>query len=89
MSAIDNYSNRETGLSDTPSRAFEITPHDTNELSNVTRALYVGGLGDVAVVTAGGDEVTFASVSPGTYLPLRVKQVKATGTEATDIIGVY
>lgn len=70
-------------------KAFSITPHDTNELSNVTRGLYVGVSGDVLVVTAGGDEVTFLAMAAGVFHPIRAKQIKATGTTATDIVGVY
>jgi len=69
--------------------AVAVTPHNTNELSYVTRAVYVGGLGDVAVTMQDSGNVTFADVPAGTILPIRVKIVKATGTTATDIIGLW
>ena len=51
--------------------------------------LYVGGAGDVQVITVGGDNVTFASVNAGTFLPVLVKQVVAAGTDATDILALW
>lgn len=68
---------------------FAVTPHDVNELPYVTRALYIGGAGDVAVVTDAGDSGTFAGMSGGSILPGCIKQVKATGTTATLMIGLY
>jgi hypothetical protein len=65
-----------------------VTPHDTNELTNVSRALYVGGAGALVVVTLKGTTVTLAAVPAGTELRLRVKQVKATGTTATSIVAL-
>lgn len=51
--------------------------------------LYVGGAGDLAVVTDGGDEVTFTAVPAGSFLPVHIKQVKATGTLATAILALW
>jgi nitrogen fixation protein len=69
--------------------AAAITPHDTNLLTVTTRAVYVGGAGDLAVVMFNGDEVTFPAVPAGTVLPVRAKKVKATGTTATSLVGMY
>lgn len=69
--------------------ATAITPHDDNDLTIVTRGLYVGGAGDVAVILHGGEAVTFTSLAAGVIHPLRVTRVKATGTTATAILGVW
>lgn len=45
--------------------------------------LYVGGTGNVAVVTDGGDIITFNGVPAGTTLPIQVTRLRATGTTAT------
>ena len=65
--------------------AFAITPHDTDVFR--ATALYVGGSGDLSVVMESGTTVTFVGVSAG-ILPIRVRSVRATGTTATDIVGL-
>ena len=50
--------------------------------------LYIGSGGDVDVVTAGGDTVTFAGVQSGSFLPVHVVRV-LTGTSANKIIALW
>lgn len=69
-------------------RAFTITPHNTNDLADVTRAIYVGGAGDLRVLTVQGNDVVFPAVPAGTILPIRVQRVFATNTTATNIVGL-
>lgn len=69
--------------------AFAITPSDGSDLAYVPRAIYVGGYGDVAVITAGGETVTFVGMSAGDLLPVRASRVMATGTTATSIVGIW
>ena len=45
--------------------------------------LYVGGTGNVSVVTIGGDIITFNGVPAGTTLPIQVVKLRSTGTTAT------
>jgi len=52
-------------------------------LGNTGANLYVGGAGNVAVTTIGGDELTFNAVPIGTVLPVQVLKLKSTGTTAT------
>jgi hypothetical protein len=85
----DAYSSYTPGLTSPGTRAFAITPSNSEDLPHLTRAIYVGGTGDIAVVMQGGDEVTFSSVFAGSLLPVRVKRVKVTGTTATLLIGIY
>ena len=85
----DDFSGLIPGLTAPAGNAFAITPHDSNDLSNVTRGLYVGATGDVVVVTANGDEVTLTALAAGVFHPIRAKQVKSTNTTATNIVGVY
>lgn len=66
-----------------------VTPSDAT-LLDMTRGLYVGGAGAVAVL--GWDDsvaVTFAAVPAGTILPVRVKKVMSTNTTATNIVALY
>jgi len=69
--------------------AFTVAPNDNVVFDHCPRALYVGGAGNVAVTLIHGDTVTFVGVSAGTFLPVRAKTVKSTGTTATFILGLY
>lgn len=65
-----------------------ITPSDANDLAN-SGILYVGGAGAVKVDLLNGSTVTIAGLTAGTFLPVRVKKVHATGTTATNISVMY
>ena len=54
--------------------------------------LYVGGAGDVKVMTASGDVVEFQNVPAGTFMPVQVLRVYATGhttAAATNIVAMW
>jgi hypothetical protein len=71
-----------------------VTPSDTETLqvqlstSNRSSCLYVGDGGNVRVMTAGGDTVTFFNVPSSTFMPVHVAQVYSTGTTAGNIIAL-
>lgn len=65
-----------------------VTPSDSTVLA-LTRGLYVGGAGAVAVRMANGTTGTFSAVSAGTLLPFQVDKVLSTGTTATLIQALY
>lgn len=74
--------------------AFAVTPSDTALLTDssgntVQGRLYVGGAGNIALVTSLGTSVSFTAVPAGTYIDVLVGQVKATGTTATNIVAIY
>lgn len=69
-------------------RFFAITPDDAAALNEQVRGLYVGGGGDVVVTGLDGNGVTFVGVQPGTILPVQTRFVKATGTTATNMVGL-
>jgi hypothetical protein len=68
--------------------ATAVTKSDATVLP-VTRGLYIGVTGDVAVRMWGGGSVTFKNAVQGTILPLQVDQVLSTGTTATNILALY
>ena len=82
-----NFDNYQPGLESPASDAFVVTPSDTVDLPAVTRAIYVGGQGDVHVIMHSGADVTLVGVSG--MLPIRIKRVMATGTTATNIVGLH
>ena len=69
--------------------AVEVAPNDGVDLTNTSRALYVGGAGDVKVDMYGTGTVTFVGVSAGSLLPVRVDRVYSTGTTATSIVALW
>jgi hypothetical protein len=69
--------------------ASAITPNDSTNLTTVTRGIYVGVSGDVKVDMADNSTVIFVGLSSGGIHPIAVKKVYATGTTATNIVGVY
>ena len=53
--------------------------------------LYVGATGDIPVVMAGGDEVTYVGAPTGMFMPTQVTRVKAaaSGLTASSILGLW
>lgn len=76
----------QTGPFSTYDTAAAVTPSDTTAVT--FRALWVGGAGNVAVVTEGGNSVTFTGVPAGTLLPIAVRAVNSTSTTATNLVGL-
>jgi hypothetical protein len=76
-------------------RAASVTPSDTANIPSVSGGtnngcvLYIGGAGNVKVETVGGDEVTFVGINTGTFLPVQVVKVFATGTSATNVLALW
>lgn len=89
MPATDSFASAAPSLDGPADDGEVVTPHDTNELAQVSRGLYVGGAGSVALVTRKGTALTFVGVAAGTVLPVRAREVKSTGTTATGIIALH
>ena len=68
---------------------FAITKHDTTNFAYQVRGIYVGGAGAVTIVTPAGSVITFSGVPAGTILPVRATRVNSTGTDATNMVGLY
>ena len=79
-------------------RAAVVTTNNNANIPNVSTedgsgnngcVLFIGTGGDIKVKTAGGDEVTFTNVADGTFFPVQVVRVFATGTTASEIIALW
>lgn len=79
-------------------RAAAVTPSNTVDIPSVSTqdgsgnngcVLYVGTGGTLKVTTIGGDEVTFTGIVSGTFVPVQVLRVWATGTSASNIVALW
>ena len=86
---IDTFKTHGRSLTSPPEDAGEIVPADAGALTHATRAIYVGTPGNVRLLMLSGATVTLAGVPAGSFLPLRVRQVLASGTTAADIVGFW
>jgi len=84
----DTFASYDTGKESPADNAITVTASDVTVL-DTSRALYVGGTGNVAVIMKGGQSVIFVAVPAGSVLPIRVTQVLATGTTASSILSIY
>ncbi|HKJ75537.1 MAG TPA: hypothetical protein VKA19_15585 [Alphaproteobacteria bacterium] len=86
----DPFATTSPGLAGPAAHAFAVTPDDAADLPVVTRGLYVGTGGDISLVLKGESApVSFVGVPAGSMLPLRVLRLRATGTTANDMLGLY
>lgn len=68
--------------------AAVVTPSDSTIIP-VTRALYVGTSGNLAVIMADGSAaITFSNVPVGVF-PVQVQKVMSTNTTAGNIVALY
>jgi hypothetical protein len=70
-------------------KGFSVTPSDSVNFTTEARALYVGGTGNVSLVTIEGDVLVFNSVPAGSILPVATRRVNSTNTTATNMLGIY
>lgn len=66
-----------------------VTPHDSTDLANMTRGLYVGGTGNLVAVMEDNTTCLFSAIPVGTILPIKCRRVNSTSTTATLIVALY
>ena len=84
----DPFAGYAGSLDDPASSCRNIEPSDSVVLAEVSRALYIGGEGQVCLIDASGNTVVFAGLSSGSILPVRTRAVLATGTTATGLVAM-
>jgi len=88
MPATDNTQGRSAMFS--ARDAIVVTPSNSVDLTNVTRGLFVGSAGNLAVVMAGaGNTLVITGVPAGAFLPISVTRVNSTNTTATNIVAFW
>ena len=89
MPAIDLQAQRGDTVDFSAKRLRAVTPHDINELTFISKALYVGTGGNIAMIAQEDSAaVTLTSVAAGSIIPVRAKIVLATGTTASNIVAL-
>lgn len=68
--------------------AVTVTKSDATVYTPPLRGIWVGGVGDLTVVTQDGSTVTFSAVAAGTLIPIAATKVMSTGTTASNITGL-
>jgi hypothetical protein len=86
----DPFSGTLDSVSSPATRALAVTPHDSNALGAIPKALYIGTGGTLVVRgLGGGADAVFKNLAGGSILPLRAEFVRASGTTASDIVALY
>jgi len=86
---LDNFGSVLDSLIAPARNCFSITPNDTVMLPVLPKAIYVGTGGNVVVrAIDGSSDVTFANVPSGSILDVRVTAIRATGTSASNLVGL-
>lgn len=85
----DKFQSSSDSLIAPSSACFAIVPSDASDLPEVTKAIYVGTGGQVTLVPVDNQTpVSFANVPNGAILDVRVRKVLASGTDASDMVGL-
>lgn len=83
----DAFSDFSCGLESPAERLQEVTPNDSADLPEATRAINVAQSGTVRVTTVQGTTAT-VFVAAGVTFPIRAARVWATDTTATNIVAL-
>jgi hypothetical protein len=60
-----------------------------NGQNNNGCVLYIGSPGDIKITTVGGDDVVFAALLAGQFIPVQTLKISETGTTATEILALW
>lgn len=67
----------------------DVTPHNDNDLPELSRGLFVGGVGTVACHDSDGNTATYTITNVPFIIPLLCRRVLVTGTSATLIVRMW
>jgi hypothetical protein len=85
----DHYAGSGDDLLAPASDGAAVSLSDTVDLPVASKRLWVGGAGNVTLITVKGTALTYTAVPAGTYLLVRASRVKSTGTSASNIVAEY
>lgn len=84
---IDSGDNRRNSYAPA-NQHIEVVPSDTVDLPFITRGIYVGVGGDIAIVTKIGKSVVYVGALAGSIIPIAARRVDSTLTTATDLVAM-
>lgn len=85
----DQFQNPSYDIESPAQGGVAITPSDSVNLPQSTRAIYVGVGGDLKVTLLDGSVVTYAALPQGITKAIRVTKVWFTGTTAASLVGEW
>lgn len=86
--ATDLYKGVAPHLMAGPMIAGAVATPSQNDLPNVSRAIYVGGAGNLELIMANGSTLLLTAVPAGSFLPIRAQRITA-NTTATNIVALW
>ena len=81
----DAFAQYQIGLESPAIRVLTVTPSDTDDLAETSRAINVATSGTVRVTTVKGTTAT-VFVAAGIAFPIRVTRIWSSGTTASNIV---
>lgn len=84
FAATDDYGSYQPALDGPLNHGAIVSPSDSTDLTDTSRACLVGTTGNIKLTTLGGETITVLSVPVGWH-PFRVTRIWSTGTTATNI----
>lgn len=67
---------------------FTITPSDSADLPTRADGIYVGGAGNVVLISESNRTLTFVGLPAASLLPVSATRVNSTNTTATNLVGL-
>lgn len=93
MVATNNYRQTDPAINSPYTRAVAITPSDTDDLTEIPRAINFlkggGGHAAVKVILAGDSEPVTLYLAHAGIHPIRPRRIYQTDTDATNIVALY
>lgn len=85
---LDPFQNFGDSAADPARRAFAVTPSDSVALTQLPKALLIGGAGLIVLRPIDSIADVTISVAAGQIVPIRASHVRAAGTTATGIVAL-
>lgn len=87
---MDQFEHFSDSVSDPARRSAALVPSDDHSLERIPKALFIGTGGDILLQCIDDDApVLFRNIPSGAILPVRAKKIHASGTSASNLVGLF